>query len=149
MFLLRVNIADAKHNGEKCAKTKSRIIELAETETCHSVCSPPGKSSENVLLILFLFQLTVMLDLGDHGHLALSHVVEAPKIGQGATNSISFSKLSNSLIREEITDASNNDTKCASSRMVPLTDTDTCNVVDCPSGNVKKKKKRITTNMII
>ena len=80
-------------------------------------------------------------DLGDHGHPALSHVVEAPKIGQGATNSISFSKLSNSLIREEITDASNNDTKCASSRMVPLTDTDTCNVVDCPSGNVKKKEE--------
>ena len=83
MFLLRANIADAKHNGEKCAK--SRIIELAETETCHSVCSPPGKSSEKCALN-FLFQLTVRLDLGDHGHLALSHVVEAAKTGQGATN---------------------------------------------------------------
>ena len=150
MFLLRVNIADAKHNGEKCAKTKSRIIELAETEICHSVCSPPGKSSENVLLILILFQLTVMLDLGDHGHLALSHVVEATRPGQGSNNFIQTSHIDIFLfIRDKIADASNNGTKCASSRMTPLTETDSCNVVDCPSGNVKKKKKRITTNMII
>ena len=93
MFLLRVNIADAKHNGEKCAKTKSRIIELAETEICHSVCSPPGKSSENVLLISFLLQLTVMLDLGDHGHLALSHVVEATRPEQGSNNFIETSHI--------------------------------------------------------
>ena len=46
MFLLffilyiRENIADAKNNGEKCAKL--RIIELLETETCNGICSLPG-----------------------------------------------------------------------------------------------------------
>ena len=41
IFYRRVNIADAKNNGEKCAKL--RIIELAETEPCNSVCNPsPG-----------------------------------------------------------------------------------------------------------
>ena len=35
-------IADATNNGEQCAKL--RIIELAETDVCHVVCSPPGKS---------------------------------------------------------------------------------------------------------
>ena len=144
MLLLRVNIADAKHNGEKCAKTKSRIIELAETGTCHSVCSPPGKSSENVLLILFLFQLTVMLDLGDHGHLALSHVVEATRPEQGSNNFIETSHIDILLlIRDKIADASNNGTKCSSSRMIPLSDTDACNVLDCPFGNVTERFRRI------
>ena len=35
-------IADATNNGEKCAKL--RIIELAETDVCNVICSPPGKS---------------------------------------------------------------------------------------------------------
>ena len=65
MFLLRVNIADAKHNGEKCAKTKSRIIELAETEICHSVCSPPGKSSEKCAFNLNF--ISVDCDVGPWG----------------------------------------------------------------------------------
>ena len=47
-FLLFINpflreiIAAAQHNGEKCAKHSSRIIELAETDNCHVACSPPG-----------------------------------------------------------------------------------------------------------
>ena len=47
-FLLFINpflreiIADAQHNGEKCAKHSSRIIELAETDICNVACSPPG-----------------------------------------------------------------------------------------------------------
>ena len=39
LFYLRVNIADAKNNGEKCAKL--RIIELEETDICNVICSPP------------------------------------------------------------------------------------------------------------
>ena len=39
IFYLRVNIADAKNNGEKCAKL--RIIELAETAICNVICIPP------------------------------------------------------------------------------------------------------------
>ena len=39
IFYLRVNIEDAKNNGEKCAKL--RIIELEETDICNVICSPP------------------------------------------------------------------------------------------------------------
>ena len=41
-FYHREIIADAINNGEKCAKL--RIIELAETDVCNVVCSPPGQS---------------------------------------------------------------------------------------------------------
>ena len=36
------------------------------------------------------------------------------------------------LVRGKIADATNNGTKCASARMIPLTEENTCNDVSCP-----------------
>ena len=36
------------------------------------------------------------------------------------------------LVRGKLADATNNGTKCASARMIPLTEENTCNDVSCP-----------------
>ena len=38
------------------------------------------------------------------------------------------------IFRGKVADATNNGTKCASARMIPITETNTCNDVSCPSG---------------
>ena len=72
---------------------------------------------------------------GDRGLLALPHVVEAPKLRQGAIIQIfGCFLLQIQLFREKIAEAANNGTQCVSSRTIPLTETSTCNDVPCPIG---------------
>ena len=74
-FLLFINpflreiIADAQHNGEKCAKLNSRIIELAETDNCHVACSPPGmvRLLKRITGVLNLNLISVDCDVGPWG----------------------------------------------------------------------------------
>ena len=75
-----------------------------------------------------------MLANGSPGHLVQCHVVEAAKIGKGAKNQLPLLLMILLLFRGKIAGAANNGTKCASSRTIPLTETDTCNVADCPPG---------------
>ena len=49
------------------------------------------------------------------------------------------------LVRGKIADATNNGTKCASARMIPLTEENTCNDVSCPLGGKNNLK---TSNAI-
>ena len=78
----RENVADAKGNGEKCARL--RIIELAETINCNVACNIPGifliKVRSNISLFL---QWTVKLGFGDRGPPVLLLAVEGRKKGQG------------------------------------------------------------------
>ena len=73
-----------------------------------------------------------MLANGSHGHLAVSHAAEEAKTGKGANDKLPL--LSILLLRGKIAGATNNGTRCASARTIPLTETDTCNVVECPPG---------------
>ena len=76
-----------------------------------------------------------MLGRGDHGPLAQPPAAEAPKKGQGATKLIrKLAKPKKKMFRGKIADAANNGTECASARIIPLTETNTCNDVACPSG---------------
>ena len=71
-------------------------------------------------------------------------MAEATRPGQGSNNFIETSHIDILLlIRDKIADALNNGTKCSSSRMIPLSDTDACNVLDCPFGNVTERFRRI------
>ena len=89
---------------------------------------------------LYCFQLTVMLDHGDRGPLALPHAGKGPKKGKG-TSLLNFHNIhDDTLLREKIADPSNNGIECASSvqsRTVPfpLAETNTCNDIVCPAGN--------------
>ena len=88
----------------------------------------------------YCFQLTVTLDHGDRGPLALPHAGKGPKKGRG-TSQLNIRNIHNdTLLREKKAEASNNGTECASSiqsRMVPfpLAETNTCNDIVCPAGN--------------
>ena len=68
-FFLREIIADAKHNGEKCAKLSSRIIELAETDSCNVACSPPGmvRLLKRITNVLNLNLISVDCNVGPWG----------------------------------------------------------------------------------
>ena len=78
---------------------------------------------------------------GDRGLLALPHVVEAPKLRQGAIIQIfGCFLLQIQLFREKIAEAANNGTQCVSSRTIPLTETTTCNDVPCPIGKKTQNK---------
>ena len=78
----RENVADAKGNGEKCARL--RIIEMAETINCNVACNIPG-----IFLIIMtrnissFLQWTVRLGFGDRGPPVLLLAVEGRKKGQG------------------------------------------------------------------
>ena len=85
--LLREKKAEASNNGTECASSiQSRMVPfpLAETNTCNDIVCPAG----NNVMIEFIknnhhSKLTVLLDHGDHGPLALPHAEEAPKKGRG------------------------------------------------------------------
>ena len=82
IYFCRENVADAKGNGEKCARL--RIIEMAETINCNLACNIPGIfliiMTRNVSLYL---QWTVKLGFGDRGPPVLLLAVEGRKKGQG------------------------------------------------------------------
>ena len=77
-----------------------------------------------------------MSDHGDHGLLALSHVVEAAKTGKGVKNKLPWLIMIVLLLRGIIAGATNNGTRCVSARTIPLTETDTCNTVECLPGKM-------------
>ena len=66
-FFLREIIADAKHNGEKCAKLSSRIIELAETDSCNVACPGMVRLLKRITDILNLNLISVDCDVGPWG----------------------------------------------------------------------------------
>ena len=82
IYFCRENVADAKGNGEKCARL--RIIELAETINCNVACNIPG-----IFLIIVgrnissFLQWTVRLGFGDRGPPVLLLAVEGRRKEQG------------------------------------------------------------------
>ena len=82
--MIRDKIADASNNGTKCVS--ARTIPLTETDRCNVVDCPPGINATQKLKKYV--QLTAMSHLGGLGHLVPSLVVEATRLGKGATELI-------------------------------------------------------------
>lgn len=88
----------------------------------------PGISREN--------QFNVFpLDLQKSFSISRS-VVEAGKTGKGGTNELPWLLMIVLLLRGIIAGAKNNGTRCVSARTIPLTETDTCNTVECLPGMI-------------
>ena len=94
--------------------------------------------------------MTVKLDLGALGPIALLLVGEAPRREQGPTRYHSIHKFYFYEIfvvcRDKLADALNNGTECVTSRSILLTETNTCNDVQCPGENSLVNSSFITSS---